>query len=306
MRFSDLTHLELGFSNLCNLTCVTCSSTHSSAWYRHEDSFALASGVPRPPKEEPFHINHAEIPSLVEAARHASQINLAGGEPFADPRYRQFLRELAEINPGCDMCVTTNGSLFDDEAFAIFNRFHRGAIDFSVDGTGKLFEYIRGFPFSRLEENLDRACGLRRGILVSIHFTMSVYNVLNLPDVILWAQAQAERYAPRRVQLNLDQVVEGPPQMAPSLLPRSLVQETLYRLEGLGEMSVVRAGDLAWIISYLRALGNAPSELLLAAKKSTSYMNCLRGFAVWEAEPRLEFLASPDFRIHPGERNRAF
>jgi MoaA/NifB/PqqE/SkfB family radical SAM enzyme len=48
----------------------------------------------------------------------------------------------------------------------------------SIDGTGKIYEWIRGYEFNKISKNIDLL--LTENFLPSIQFTGSVYNLENL------------------------------------------------------------------------------------------------------------------------------
>lgn len=182
-----LQHLDLSFSNLCNLACVTCSGSYSTGWFRHQNR-ARADGlhyqeseqnltVRKLPAERVDEIIHDHLPSL-------RSIVIKGGEPLADPECFRFLSRIAESKDRRDdlsLFVQTNGTVIKPEMMDLLGAL-RASVGFSIDGIDKVFQWIRGADFKSVKCNLDKL-GRTPGIeKIFLDCTVSAFNVLHLSD----------------------------------------------------------------------------------------------------------------------------
>ncbi|HRO67332.1 MAG TPA: SPASM domain-containing protein, partial [Pseudobdellovibrionaceae bacterium] len=92
-------HLDLSFSNLCNLSCVTCSGYYSTGWTEKEakargegllyQESKGVSGVKRLPPDRIDELLRDFVPQL-------RTLLIKGGEPLVDPECLRFLEGLAK------------------------------------------------------------------------------------------------------------------------------------------------------------------------------------------------------------------
>jgi len=109
----------------CNLKCVHCLSASS--------------------KESPNELSLEECQGIVDqlAALQVFEINFGGGEPLLKDYFLPLLRYIHE--KGIVACISTNGTVFSDEAVAIFTNNPLVNIQVSLDGaTPSVNDRIRG------------------------------------------------------------------------------------------------------------------------------------------------------------------
>ena len=91
---SYIRHLEITFSNLCNITCAMCSSEFSSSWI-NLDKKAIAKGLNFREFTRPYQkINRMTKTLMEEILEHSSEFDLViikGGEPTVEPLCLEFL-----------------------------------------------------------------------------------------------------------------------------------------------------------------------------------------------------------------------
>lgn len=287
----DLQNLELNFSNSCNLACVTCSSVSSSSWRPLEADFERRTGQDRPQGLKPFDFPIEHVPSLVQISKGLQSVQLIGGEPLLSRSAREYLRRLSQENPDCDVSLTTNGVFFDSEIFEVLSAFRRGGVGFSIDGIGRVYEYIRGTSFSRVEKNIHRACELPPQIMISIYPTLSLYSAFGLPEMIRWVEGLQAVHPERKIRLILNQVVQWPVQMSVSLIPLEARQKLAEELRIFLGSPALNRGELDSLIAYLLNEDRSDDrELLRQAVASTDYFNEKRRFSIYDLENRLSFL----------------
>jgi len=137
--------IKLSTSNLCNGQCVTCNSTWSSAWAQLEGRSTQYRGLDIDAVD--FGINWADIVSL----------GFVGGEPLLEKKNFRILEKLVEAgNTNCFVSIVTNGSVeLTEYQISVLSNFSKLNICFSIDGTDRVFEYMR-FPlkWDRLAKNI--------------------------------------------------------------------------------------------------------------------------------------------------------
>lgn len=134
-------YVQLALLDACNLRCSFCYAPKSPARWGVDEVLGLCRGL--------------DAWGVLEVA-------LAGGEPFAFPGFEELLTALWDTT-GLAVHVTTNGLLVP-EGFGQRMRGRLGQVRVSVDGTGALYERMRGAPFPALQEGLRRLRGLNLGL----------------------------------------------------------------------------------------------------------------------------------------------
>jgi hypothetical protein len=196
-RYS-LKHLDLAFGNLCNLTCATCESRFSSSWAGVDKKM----NTEHPWRESfaPSSLTQGDIEKVISVIPSLKSIELKGGEPLMHPLALDFLRRVHEQSPQISLFITTNFTIVKPDIIRILSKFDNLTMNLSIDGVGRVYEWIRGFSFKALERNiinfLPQIVGTERYCL--INFVSSVYNVNTLSEFWDWAENISDR-----TQVNL-------------------------------------------------------------------------------------------------------
>jgi organic radical activating enzyme len=193
------TIVEVYFSNLCNMACLYCSSTHSSVWENEEIKFNLISQ-----EKLDKHIQQKkDYPNLVEKfwkwlEKNSSTIieyNMLGGEPFFQPELDQNI-EFFEKNPCPDLIFTVfsnfkiSNSKFRKTLDKINNLVNKKYIrEFkvfaSIDAWGPQEEYVRyGLDLVQWEENFKTMVEDYPNIRLVIHSTMCNLTIKTYSELI--------------------------------------------------------------------------------------------------------------------------
>jgi len=141
-KTNRLEHLDLRWSNTCNLTCVYCSPTYSSKWM---DLLGRRQS------------NRIHTQLSDQKISELKFVQLAGGEPLLIKENQAFLERLLDLNPAVDIEVTSNLTQIDDNRiFDTLVRFDRVTVVASFESKDKKFEYIRrGAEWTRFARNLE-------------------------------------------------------------------------------------------------------------------------------------------------------
>ena len=112
------------------------------------------------------------------------EVYLTGGEPMMVKGLNKFLEKL---DPSVEVRFNTNGTLFNPQVFDELKRFDTVNMNFSIDGIGKVNDYIRwGSDWDTIEYNLNK---FREVADVSLGPTVQIMNVLDHDTYIEYAQA---------------------------------------------------------------------------------------------------------------------
>ncbi len=222
---TPLYETDIRFSNLCNLVCRMCNPTESTMWYKeHKDlvrdrfksgdyrvkltqkgSSVKAGGgwlIKEVGEEEtvirqadnwnPFEwYDHTDLWKDFET--HAPQIRLihiSGGEPLINKKQYELLENLIDqgLSKNIVLDYNTNWTNVPQKLFDYWKHFKRIDIGGSVDGIGKLDEYIR-YPskWPEIEKNMIK---LDRDSPDNVNpwftFTLQICNVLEPIEIVKW------------------------------------------------------------------------------------------------------------------------
>jgi len=127
----SLEFLEIGFDNICNLTCDGCWAEFSSAW-----SIKLNPNAPK----------NSHVRSIEDITSLPSTINkilFLGGEPLMTNRHYRLLKLV--VNPSVtDVVYNTNGTfMLDIKTIELLKTFRSVEFIVSIDGFGELNEKVR-------------------------------------------------------------------------------------------------------------------------------------------------------------------
>jgi MoaA/NifB/PqqE/SkfB family radical SAM enzyme len=229
---NDIYFLEFNMSNLCNLKCRMCSGVNSTAWIK-EDLKLDKMGVQRPIHEPDFGYRNLS-PDIVdrlfeypEYFKNLQYVNIKGGEPYMEPANKQIMQKLIELNlaKNITLDISTNGTVVDLEFDELAHQFKETKWHISIEGTGKLYEYIRGgdnFPFEQLVDNLQQLDKMDRLIFAG---TIMTYNVCHVKDIVDWFYNIKKPH----YELYVNNVVTTPAYLNPQILPERILDGTGYR-----------------------------------------------------------------------------
>jgi MoaA/NifB/PqqE/SkfB family radical SAM enzyme len=197
-----LMFLDLKLGNICNLKCRICGSWSSSSYAVEE----ISHDHSLTPKKS-FHyvmLKEGRWPresqmfwqELDKNLDHIRYLEFTGGEPFMIEEHFDFLQRLVETGHAkhIEIHYNTNGTIWPDQAEAIWKNFRLVEIAFSIDDIGARFEYQRsGARWNEVCNNIERFRQLRKrhaNIQLQVCCTVSIFNVFYLPIVAQWIDHQ--------------------------------------------------------------------------------------------------------------------
>lgn len=240
--FEGLAKFELNLGNTCNLKCRTCAPYSSSQWVKEKydlydkekyqiDFKTYANGLKKYfmtyEDDSPF------WPDLEENLSTIRQFDFYGGEPFMSEKMWRILEICVEKGYSKDIEVhyATNTTIWPEERTELFKHFRHINLNFSVDGVGPVFEYMR-FPakWDLAVENMNKAKSLLKNhhdIHISWCITISAINIFDLPDTL---EEHYKNFKEFGAFLNL---VHQPAYFNLSNLPTHMKGPIIERLESI-------------------------------------------------------------------------
>lgn len=168
-------YLEVTTSNVCNQTCVTCSSYFSSKWRKIEKHFGRNVSPS-------FYLDDDSINKILNVLPDLHYLQIKGGEPFADKNNLKILKELSKVNPECRLIITSNFQHIPDEwweSLSLLKNIQAGA---SIDGIHKTYDWIRGGNFEDTVTTMEQFYKIT-GLPIVVNVCISLYNIFTLFDI---------------------------------------------------------------------------------------------------------------------------
>lgn len=193
--------VDITASNICNLRCRMCSPTSSNLLMMDSKYFKdkgmekeALSVVKRWATSKPSRATESiQWDWLMENTHKIKVLKASGGEPFYDNKVIQLLNRYVETGAAksTNLSFHTNATQFTSEIVDLLNHFKQNKHTFSIDGTNKVYEYIR-YPanFKEMELSVLNYIQNVKNYDPILNFTMvvSAHNVLNIANYIEWAK----------------------------------------------------------------------------------------------------------------------
>jgi len=197
----DLFHIDLTFSNSCPLSCSFCGPWCSSKWAidlsdnsnfimtkEIEDHYYYAND-----SYKSFFLDQNLAQDLVKSSPNLKIIEIKGGEPFVSSEHFNFLEFL--VTEGYSQNITLSyvtSGLFDIKKYIfLFRHFNEIKFTISADGTGEIYQYIRG-GIHKIDKILETAKSLSSLTNVDrqIAFTFCAINIFEIQPFYDWKNSQ--------------------------------------------------------------------------------------------------------------------
>lgn len=232
-------YLDVTVGNKCNSACVMCNPSASTLWQQEQEAinnmkFTLPSSV---------WFNKERAIDLINRIPNLSAINFLGGEPTINDDHVVMLKELIRQGRSKRISINyvTNLTGVSDELLELWSHFGTKHLTISVDGIGKVNEYIR-YPFSW--DKVTRQIGIIKQIADSKNYnvflshTVTGLNILKLDEVMDWWEGEVSSHPAFNKSLPHIQCVHQPVKFDPSYVPREMkkdIGDTLVRLQDVAK-----------------------------------------------------------------------
>jgi sulfatase maturation enzyme AslB (radical SAM superfamily) len=171
---TELKYLEIGFDNICNLTCDGCWEEWSSSWWAKKNpDLPLKKGI--------VSIDEiTSVPSTIE------RIVFLGGEPLMTSRHRLFLEKLENLQ-NITVEYFTNGMFsLTNKDQKVLNQCKSVKFTVSIDGYGELNNRIRsGSDWQTVEKNTKQISSLYNSV---VHTVVHKNSWHGLTDLARWIE----------------------------------------------------------------------------------------------------------------------
>jgi len=176
----NLVHYVMRPGNECNLMCRTCDPERSNLLDKEFFKIGIANK-----KHGLIQYNHYDVIDY-DKVRYVSVL---GGESTIDKNFIRFLKKCVENNTTqFDMHISTNAVVITDEFLELVDKFQNFEFSLSLDGFGKVNEYIR-WPskWEKVQANMKM---IYKKFTNKVNFliTVSIYNILNLHTLLQYIQ----------------------------------------------------------------------------------------------------------------------
>lgn len=165
--------LEIGFDNICNLTCDGCGPEFSTAWAKQLDPSTT------------FKMSVANTSEITKVPDSVKKVLFLGGEPLMTNRHRAFLERIS-FPESVEVTYNTNGMFeLDDRSIDVLSKFKSVEFIVSVDGIGALNDRVRsGSDWVTIQNSVTKFISL--AYKITIHTTVHANNWHGLSDVYEW------------------------------------------------------------------------------------------------------------------------
>lgn len=166
----ELEYFEVGFDNICNLTCDGCFDEFSSAWaMKNNPTVSKKQLITRT----------TEIKTVPDSIK---KVLFLGGEPLMTTRHRKFLEQIKNKHL-VTVTYNTNGTFqLDKKTVELLDEFKRVNFIISIDGYGALNDRVRsGSKWKDVLDFIDQIEDLEFDM--SVHTTIHINNWFGLNDL---------------------------------------------------------------------------------------------------------------------------
>jgi len=150
----ELKFLDIQFGYLCNLSCAMCApSLSSNLQVTRKKMIAITSDNSQRKiyekqlnvfDNQDWTVNDVAYGKLKELCLDITSMKISGGEPFFNPRFKDFLEFLIKKDkPIQFLHIVTNGTIYDKDIVNLLNSISKVEFRFSLESTEKEDEFIR-------------------------------------------------------------------------------------------------------------------------------------------------------------------
>ena len=226
---TEIKSIDVKFGNKCNYACVMCAPSNSSLWGKEVEKNPMDKDLGHDGFDD--HTSLIDFPEhkyqeLLDISKSIMRVKSTGGEPMLLDQFKDYIKLLVDKGYARNMTFTTvtNGTIDCTDLLPYMNQFKRFNLNWSVDGTGEVYNYVR-WPgnFDRMRRIHERLAteiinkNYNR-IHISMHPTIQIFNVHNIPEMIQYAKdLQVVRY------VEFGHIFEKPSCLNTSIIPDDML-----------------------------------------------------------------------------------
>jgi len=286
----NMAYMDIRFSNLCNLKCRSCGPQFSSSWF--EDHKAIYGKLNHPKILQVRDEMKSFMDELDPLLESVERVYWAGGEPLITKEHYNILDKwIAMDKRNVSMDYTTNFTQMyykKKTAFDYWNKFENVRVAASLDANHARGEYLRkNMVWSEVVQNRRTMIEQCPHVYFELTPTVSVYNVLNLPDFHKeWIEEGLLEPSNIRINILLD-----PTYMRLSILPpwiKSKVAERYHEHIAYLKQFDNIAGVINDYESILNFMEKERTDEIKMFKFKTQRIDTLRQENLLDVFPELE------------------
>jgi len=169
-------YYEIRLGNTCNMACRMCIPEYSNIIDKEFKELNILQFKTGYQEEGYSNTKHIDIEKLDKGSR----VYFTGGEPTVHEEFYSFMERCIEVGrTDFDFCLGYNGKRLTKKMLDMFSHFSNMNFSFSIDGYGKINDYIRSY--SDWDTIISNAKTLRaHGHTISMETIPSIYNANNL------------------------------------------------------------------------------------------------------------------------------
>ena len=170
----QLKHVDLRWSNVCNLSCRYCEPRASSQWQK-------VLNIPIKSVDQNYHQSIFDY--IEKNVDTITNVSLLGGEPLMQKQNEQLL---SMINPATHIEIITNlsGPITNNKIYKLLKNHKSTTWNISFENIGDRFEYVRyGANWGQLKQNLN-----------TVRDDFGIENMMFLSVYGLWNATRLEEY----------------------------------------------------------------------------------------------------------------
>ena len=276
-------YLDIRPGNLCNLQCRMCNPGSSSKIYQEHEELLKEKKEEFSPLIETAYFNkdkkmfHSwhENPKIWKVIDSwmpgVKKLYFTGGEPTLIKRNWEILDYIKDkgFSQNIYLDFNINCTHVPDKLLDTFESFQGVCLSLSIDGYGKVQEYIR-YPsrWKVVEKNIKKVLE-RKTDRVSVYFSpvVQVYNILHLTELLRWVDSLQEEFECRILHALI--FCDAPSFLDIAILPQNVRDRALKQIQ---EYLDTYQGSNSFLIECLQSI-----QTILKTKFKNSKKN-LRQF----------------------------
>lgn len=203
------TQVKFTVGKECNLACRMCLPEFSSKVQKVWEVLDRKAET----EDDNVSVNPQYI---LENSKDLHFVDIIGGEPFYHKKAKKLLKNLIESGDSKHITVhiTTNATRIDLDTIKLLKQFQDVVLSISIDGVGKLQEYIRpGCDWNVITDNIKLL--KQHHISMQCVSTIGVLNILGLQELEDWCEQN-------NIHWGQPGLIEKPLELQPHNLPYQL------------------------------------------------------------------------------------
>ena len=176
----QLEFFEVGFDNICNLSCTTCAPEFSSSIWAEENP------------DLPYKEGIQSVKKITNIPNSIKEIRFLGGESLMTNRHRKFLEEIEDLSQVSVEYITNGMFTLSQKDHKVLQKCLNVDISVSIDAYAELNEKVRvGSNWKQIDAMVD-ALLKETDYEVSVMSVVSTLSWQGLPDLFKWIQLKRE------------------------------------------------------------------------------------------------------------------